>query len=101
MDIVHNRLKFRCTTDAEVVNDAFADSLCRPPCLALNGQGQGLDLLVLVEPALITEGAKESCPLGTELCELNHDVYGVDLACLVSWEPTLPVLAAGLVEKES
>jgi hypothetical protein len=87
--------------DVEIVNDASARSLCRPSSLALKRQGQGFGLLVLVEPTLITKGAKESCLLVTELCELSHDASGADLACLVAWEPTPPVLVVGLVEKES
>jgi hypothetical protein len=60
--------------DADVIHDASAGSLCRPPSFALKRQGQGLGLMVLVEPALITKEALESCPLGTELGELSHDV---------------------------
>jgi hypothetical protein len=101
MDTVHGRLKCRSMADAEVINDASAGSLCCPPSLALKRQGEGLGLLVLVEPALITKGAKESCLLGMKLCEINHDVYGAGLAFLVAWELTPPVLAACLVENES
>jgi hypothetical protein len=53
--------------DVEVVDDTSSGSLCRPPGLALKWQGQSLGPLVLVEPALITKGAKESCLLGTEI----------------------------------
>jgi hypothetical protein len=58
MDVVHGRLKCRYMADAEVVNDSFAGSLYHPPSLALQRQGQGLGLLVLIEPALITKGQR-------------------------------------------
>jgi hypothetical protein len=51
----------------EVIDDAYAGSLCHPPNLALKRQGQGLGSLVLVEPALITKEAMESFLLGIEL----------------------------------
>jgi hypothetical protein len=87
--------------DAEVINDASTGSLCRPPSVTLKWQGQGLGLMVLVEPALITKGARESCLLEMELFELMHDVSGACLACLVAWKPTPSVRAVRLVEKES
>jgi hypothetical protein len=81
--------------EAEVDNDASTGSLCRPPILAPKWQGQSLGLMVLVDPALIIKGEKESCLLRMELCELSHDVSSAGLSCLVAREPTPLILAAG------
>jgi hypothetical protein len=53
--------------DGEVGYESSPGSLCRLPSLAPKWQGQGLDALALIEPALITKEAMESRLLGTEL----------------------------------